>query len=101
MFKVVLFAVLLVAVTARPSNPYRNPPSYEPDAPAKYEFNYAVKDDYSGNDYSHAEARNGYDTSGSYQVLLPDGRVQTVEYTVSKDGGFQANVVAKGVKAYA
>lgn len=34
------------------------------------------------------------------QVLLPDGRVQTVEYTVTKDGGFMANVVAKGVSAY-
>ncbi|XP_069981631.1 pro-resilin [Penaeus vannamei] len=68
--------------------------------PAEYQFSYGVKDDYSKNDYGHSEDRSGYNTQGQYQVLLPDGRVQTVEYTVTKDGGFMANVVAKGVSAY-
>ncbi|XP_037791503.1 adhesive plaque matrix protein-like [Penaeus monodon] len=34
------------------------------------------------------EARNGYDTHGSYYVLLPDGRVQRVAYTVNGDFGY-------------
>ncbi|CAL4183529.1 unnamed protein product, partial [Meganyctiphanes norvegica] len=92
MFKILFFAVVLVAVNARPSDPYAPPPAY-PDTPAQYQFDYAVKDEYSGQDFGHNEGRNGYDTSGSYQVLLPDGSLQTVEYTVSKDSGFVANVV--------
>lgn len=72
-----------------------------PQTPAEYHFQYDVKDDYSGNDYTHSENRDGYNTQGQYQVLLPDGRIQTVEYTVTREGGFQANVVAQGVKSYA
>ncbi|KAK7067204.1 hypothetical protein SK128_003613 [Halocaridina rubra] len=97
MFKIAfVVAVLLAAVSARPSDPYGPPPQSYPDTPAQYDFKYAVKDDYSRNDYNHGESRNGYDTKGSYQVLLPDGKIQTVEYTVSKDSGFVANVVAQG-----
>ncbi len=29
-----------------------------------YDFSWAVKDDYTGNDYGHSENRRGYDTSG-------------------------------------
>ncbi|KAG7173661.1 pro-resilin-like [Homarus americanus] len=95
---VVVVVVVVGTTLARPSNPYAPPPS---DVPAEYQFNYGVKDDYYGNEYSHTEDRSGYSSSGQYQVLLSDGRIQTVEYTVTKDGGFQANVVAKGVKTYA
>jgi len=87
------FVVLVAAVSARPSDPYGPPPPAYPDTPAQYQFEYGVKDDYSGNDFGHNEGRNGYDTTGSYQVLLPDGSIQTVEYSVSKDSGFVANVV--------
>ena len=64
--------------------------------PPKYAFNYAVQDDATRNDYGHSEDRNDDFTTGQYQVLLPDGRVQTVKYTVDKDSGFQAEVVATG-----
>ncbi|XP_063589388.1 cuticle protein 7-like [Penaeus indicus] len=63
---------------------------------AQYNFNYAVKDDYSGNDYNHQENRNGYDTRGAYYVLLPDGRVQRVSYTVNGDSGYVAEVTYEG-----
>jgi len=46
-----------------------------------------------GNDYGHKENREGADTAGQYHVLLPDGRVQTVKYSVDKDSGFVAEVV--------
>ena len=55
------------------------------DEPAVYNYNYAVKDDYTYNDFGASENRDGYLTQGQYSVALPDGRVQTVTYTV--DGG--------------
>ncbi|CAG0901404.1 unnamed protein product [Darwinula stevensoni] len=86
---IVLAATLALAVAdVRPSynqQAYGKPEAY-PDAPPKYDFNYAVKDDYSGNSYGHNEGRDGYNTQGSYNVLLPDGRVQTVTYRDDGNG---------------
>jgi hypothetical protein len=65
---------------------YQEEPSY---APASYAYNWAVKDDYSKNDYGQQEERNGDVTTGSYRVALPDGRIQTVTYSVSAYGGYQ------------
>nr|XP_027214901.1 cuticle protein 7-like [Penaeus vannamei] len=92
----VVLALVAVAV-ATPSQPtygYTPEPTYE--EPAKYDFNYAVKDDYSGNDFGHQEARDGYNTQGSYYVLLPDGRLQKVTYTVNGDSGYVAEVSYEG-----
>ncbi|CAG0890625.1 unnamed protein product [Cyprideis torosa] len=52
----------------------------------QYQFAYAVKDDYSNNDYSHQETRDGYAVQGEYRVLLPDGRTQIVTYTADENG---------------
>lgn len=59
-----------------------------------YSFSWNVNDAYSGNDYGHREDRtlgtSGADeTRGSYHVLLPDGRVQTVTYFVDPYNGYQ------------
>ncbi|CAL4171513.1 unnamed protein product, partial [Meganyctiphanes norvegica] len=76
-------------------------PSYAaPEEPAKYDFNYAVKDDYSGNDFGHQEGRDGAYTSGSYYVQLPDGRLQKVSYTVDGDSGYAAEVTYEGEAQY-
>merc|ERR1712014_237930 len=68
---------------------YKAAPSYvEPsyaDIPAKYDWEYAVKDDHTSNDFGAKESRDGYLTNGKYYVSLPDGRLQTVTYVV--DGG--------------
>ena len=69
-------------------------------APAKYAFDYAVKDEYSGNDYGHQETRDGYDTKGSYFVALPDGRVQKVTYYVNGKSGYVAEVSYEGEATY-
>ncbi|KAK8392785.1 hypothetical protein O3P69_014902 [Scylla paramamosain] len=94
---VVLLFALVAAALARPDTPYRPPASSyhapAPDAPPRYDYNYAVVDDYSGNNYNAQEARDGYDTQGSYYVLLPDGRRQRVTYNVNGDSGFLAEVV--------
>merc|ERR1712215_205131 len=95
--KATLFFALVAATSAAPSQGYapaHPAPSYE--QPAKYDFNYAVKDDYSGNNYGHSEARDGYDTQGAYYVLLPDSRLQKVTYTVNGDSGFVADVAYEG-----
>merc|ERR1739838_554395 len=98
-----VFTLVAVAIAA-PNQGYGPPPAYEApayeEAPAKYDFNYAVKDDYTGNDFGHQEARNGYDTEGSYYVQLPDGRLQNVVYTVNGDSGFVAEVAYEGEAQY-
>nr|XP_027215394.1 pro-resilin-like [Penaeus vannamei] len=101
-FKVFALAALVVVAIARPDSPptygYSAPtPSY---APAKYDFNYAVNDPASGNDFGHQEARDGDHTQGSYYVLLPDGRLQKVTYNVNGDSGYVADVTYEGEAQY-
>merc|ERR1712226_323026 len=56
-------------------------------------------DDYSGANFAQTEQRDGYSTSGSYTVNLPDGRVQTVTYTDNGDGVIQ-DVTYQGTAQY-
>ena len=72
--------VLLAAALARPDAPpagYAPAPAYPDEAP-KYTYSYSVQDDYTSNNYGATEDRDGYATSGSYYVALPDGRLQKV-----------------------
>ncbi|XP_063887858.1 pro-resilin-like [Scylla paramamosain] len=78
---------------------YESYESYE-SKEAKYDFNYAVKDEYSGNDFGHQESRDGDHTQGSYYVQLPDGRLQRVTYYVDGDSGYIAEVTYEGEAHY-
>ena len=50
---------------------------------------------------SQYEARDGDKTTGNYQVVLPDGRKQTVNYYVDGYSGYVADVQYDGyAKAY-
>merc|ERR1712200_255907 len=72
------------------------------DEPAVYAYNYAVADDYSGANFQAGENRDGYATSGSYSVALPDGRLQTVNYKVDDAySGYVADVTYSGEPKYA
>ena len=53
---------------------------------------YQVNDPSSLSNFGHAETRRGDTVTGSYFVALPDGRLQTVVYTVDKVNGYRARV---------
>jgi len=76
-------------------------PSYGPvpvevyaDTAPQYNFEYGVQDSYSNN-FGHSESRDGYRTSGSYRVALPDSRTQIVTYTADENG-FVSDVKYEG-----
>ena len=96
--------VFVAAAMADTAPAYAPAPAYKepayPDEPAKYTYSYSVKDDYTSNNYGADENRDGYATSGSYYVALPDGRLQKVTYTVNGDGGYVADVTYEGEAQY-
>ncbi|XP_069976304.1 pro-resilin-like [Penaeus vannamei] len=100
--KVITLAALVAAALAHPENipSYRYGAPTPSSGPAKYDFNYSVNDPPSGNDFGHQEARDGPNTQGSYYVLLPDGRLQKVAYTVNGDSGYVADVTYEGEAQY-
>ena len=77
---------------------FRQSPSclFQDETPKNYAFGYAVRDDYTGDDFSHQESRDGYKTSGEYRVALPDGRIQIVTYHADENG-YVADVKYEGV----
>jgi Insect cuticle protein. len=105
-------ALLALAVVVLADNPPPPPPPYKPapapykpepkyeEGPAQYEYAYAVKDEYANLDFNANEERDGYKTTGSYEVLLPDGRTQTVTYTVDGYSGYVADVQYAGEAKY-
>ena len=64
-----------------------------------YEFAWAVKDEPSYNDYAHQQKSDGKVTTGSYRVLLPDGRTQIVTYKAD-EYGYVADVKYEGEAKY-
>lgn len=85
-------------VAYKPAPAYAEP-AY-PDIPAHYNYEYAVLDGYTNNDFNAAESRDGYLTEGRYSVALPDGRVQTVTYTVDGGAGYVPLVEYAGEAVY-
>merc|ERR1711970_1639655 len=113
MIKIAVIAFALVAtVAARPDSfesreafRYRAPASSGSEesfesSEAKYNFQWAVSDESLENHYGHQEARDGYDTQGSYYVQLPDGRLQKVTFHVDGNNGYVANVEYEGEAQY-
>ncbi|XP_042234990.1 pro-resilin-like [Homarus americanus] len=89
-----LVMVMVVGVTlAFPSDSYNSDP-------IPYNYAYGVKDEYSGTDFGHSEDSDGSTAKGSYKVVLPDGRIQTVTYLADHYGGYQAQVSYQGEAQY-
>ena len=80
--------------------PYHAPAHPKEYAPAPFAYQYGVADDYSKANFNAQETSDGKVTSGSYQVHLPDGRVQTVTYTADHYNGFVADVKYEGTPVY-
>ena len=81
-----------------PAPAYKAAPAYE--EPAVYAYTYAVADDYSGANFNAQETADGKAVTGSYQVALPDGRIQTVTYTADHYNGYVADVKYEGTPVY-
>ncbi|KAK2718703.1 hypothetical protein QYM36_005885 [Artemia franciscana] len=107
LFQVFIISVLCAVAfsqdyPAKPAYPAQGggykQPAYEPGMP--YNFNYAVQDDYSYNNFAQQESSDGKITSGQYKVLLPDGRTQIVTYKADDYTGFVSDVQYEGVAKY-
>merc|ERR1719187_719193 len=99
--KLAVVACALVGFAAADLPPYGPPPpayhapahhapakAHHPTHPPKYDYSYGVAAEGYGKgaNFGHSESRDGYKTSGSYTVDLPDGRKQTVTYVDNGDG---------------
>ena len=116
MLRVAAFAALVAVAVALPAGPPAYgppPPAYAPapyhpaphakhpdEAPKPYAFQYGVADSYSGAQFSAQENADGKAVTGSYQVALPDGRIQTVTYTADHYNGYVADVSYSGEAVY-
>ena len=62
-----------------------------------YVYKYGIQDDLSGTNFEKSESQNVIgNVGGSFSVVLPDGRIQTVTYTADHDNGFVADVTYSG-----
>ncbi|XP_045603046.2 pupal cuticle protein Edg-84A-like [Procambarus clarkii] len=97
-FVAALIVVVLGIALAAPSDPYSIQPvhssGYKTGMP--HDFQYNVRDDYSGTNFGHSENSDGNTVRGSYNVDLPDGRKQTVNYEADHNKGFTADVQYTG-----
>lgn len=58
-----------------------------------------MKDEAAGLDFGHQESRDGDVATGEYNVLLPDGRKQVVQYEADSEG-YKPKISYEGSYAY-
>ncbi|XP_071534985.1 cuticle protein 19-like [Panulirus ornatus] len=92
--KAMLVLMLVGAALSAPFDVYTSSDDYEDGDP--YAFQYGVNSDYTGTNFGQTEQSDGNVVKGSYSVLLPDSRKQTVNYIVDDINGYQAEVVYYG-----
>ena len=103
MFKIIIASVLFASACAIPAGPppppgYGHAPAPHYD-PRPYAYEYAVADDYHGVNFGAHETSDGKAVTGGYEVLLPDGRTQTVNYVADHYTGYVADVKYSGAAA--
>ncbi|KAJ6647975.1 Pupal cuticle protein Edg-84A [Pseudolycoriella hygida] len=91
-FKIVLSFALLAIAAAVPVEYKQYSHEAHHDAPAEYEFSYAVHDDHTGDIKSQQESRKGDVVHGRYELIDSDGHKRIVEYTADEHSGFNAVV---------
>ncbi|XP_053609265.1 cuticle protein 10.9-like [Plodia interpunctella] len=82
-------ALVVVCISIRQSAGAPAPQEEEASPPMPYEYKYDVEDQekalyFGANEAGDAQGK----VIGGYKVLLPDGRLMTVEYTVEGESGF-------------
>ena len=89
-------ATIAIAATVQ-AHPAGHHPEPHYDA-RPYAYEYAVHDEYSGANFGQQENSDGKVVKGSYQVALPDGRTQIVDYHADNHGygGYIADVKYEG-----
>ena len=104
----ITLSLLVASIYADHPAPHHIPIPHHGPAPhhaaAHYNYAYAVNDANAYGhplDFGHTEGRDGYATKGTYHVLLPDGRTQTVNYHVDDAySGYIADVSYAGTPHY-
>merc|ERR1712243_418744 len=87
-------SAVILAITVLVVDSVNLPINYQEEfefSPAQYSFEYGVKDGEAGVNYGQQESR-----AGSSNVFLPDGRIETVRYTVDPVAGYVAEVTYEG-----
>ena len=99
LFAFVVVSCLMASAFAVPAGPplHPGPVSYDKKP---YAYTYGVKDEYHGVNFGEDVGSDGNLVTGTYHVLLPDGRVQTVKYTSDHYAGYIADVSYSGVAKY-
>ncbi|XP_068210681.1 uncharacterized protein [Palaemon carinicauda] len=102
---VLLCLVALVTAGKRRMYNYKSRQSLKkmlPDQthPAKHDFEWQVKYSSGQSHFQRHETRNDDETRGSYSVMLPDGRRQTVTYYVDQVSGYVATVTYDGESTF-
>ncbi|XP_048480672.1 pro-resilin-like [Plutella xylostella] len=82
-----------------PKNGKKPAAAAEPTQPANYNYSYDVQDNTITLDFGHNEKRKDDRTTGSYHVLLPDGRMQLVEYEAGPNG-YKPVIMYMGTATY-
>ncbi|KAH8398234.1 hypothetical protein KR222_009072, partial [Zaprionus bogoriensis] len=84
-----------------PINPPGQPADDHVHVPGMpFDFEYAVQDPETANDYAHKASSNGDVVTGEYRVQLPDGRTQVVSYKADWKTGYHADVSYEGEAQY-
>ena len=96
MFKTLVICVFFASASAIPAGLTSPHGQKVKSEISPYAYEYAVKDNYYGVDFGQNEESDGSVVEGSYRVLLPDGRVQTVKYTADHYNGYVADVSYSG-----
>ncbi|KAB0793773.1 hypothetical protein PPYR_13393 [Photinus pyralis] len=82
-FEMLLLAMSLISLASS------RPQQIDPDVPTPYDFQYKVENPPTNTFFGQSE--NGDpagNVAGSYYTVLPDGRLQTVEYFVNGESGY-------------
>uniref|UniRef100_A0A0P5TUJ5 Putative Cuticle protein n=1 Tax=Daphnia magna TaxID=35525 RepID=A0A0P5TUJ5_9CRUS len=93
-------AALVQSASAGPVKfPEQTSAVHSPKPLMPYSFEYGVNDDAIGLDFGHKESSDGAIVTGTYYVLLPDGRMETVNYKADGNG-YVAEVSYEGEAKY-